>query len=85
MACHCTNQCPSCGSCCQVGCDHRGPAKGWTLRDWSSPSVVPCSPPSGPLPWPPGEITVMPKPLSEEDVRRVIREELARDRESRES
>lgn len=37
------------------------------------------------MPWPSGQITVTPKPLTVEDVRRIIREELARDRESRES
>lgn len=73
-SCCCTAQCPACGQCCQVDCGHRRSSTGtWT----TTPRV--------PMPWPSGQITVTPKPLTVEDVRRIIREELARDRESRES
>jgi hypothetical protein len=48
----------------------------YTTPNTSPPYVPPVSP--LPTPFPPGQITVIPAPLSEEDVRRVIREEIAR-------
>lgn len=69
FTCCCTNQCQACGQCCAVGCAHRG----------SAGSTVPV-----PV-WPPGQITVTPAPLTEDDVRRILREEIARDRAERAS
>jgi hypothetical protein len=62
--CHCTNQCPGCGTCCQIACGCRRVAGGWT------------SPNTGPLPL--GRTHR--EPLTEEQVRQIIREELKRAR-----
>lgn len=68
-SCCCTAQCKTCGACCQVGCACR-------YQTYTVPQTTP--PP--PLPWPPGQITQVTPPLTEEQVRRIIREEIDRGR-----
>lgn len=55
-SCCCTNQCPACGQCCQVGCGHR------RTYTYATGTVTP----------------IAPRPLTEEDIRRIIREEINR-------
>lgn len=40
-SCCCTNQCPQCGVCCQVGCEHRGPAKVQTTSNTLNVVICP--------------------------------------------
>lgn len=75
--CNCTNQCPGCGSCCQIACGCQRRTGTWTTP-WT-----PYSPPAQPLtpqvPLPPGTIKFIPTApaLTEERVREIIREEIA--------
>jgi hypothetical protein len=61
-ACCCTTQCPACGQCCQVDCGHRRGAGGYKTTTGTGIQV--------------GRVT--PRPLTEDDIRRILREELGR-------
>jgi hypothetical protein len=78
-SCCCVNQCKACGQCCQVACAHRGGVGDIGI----TPKVTPrplhpawwwMEPPYGPQPTPPAPTRR--EPLTEEEVRRIIREEL---------
>lgn len=82
--CCCTNQCPACGQCCQVGCGHRGSARGWTVTPQPNTTPLPpIYPTTIPAAQPPLEVgRTHREPLTEEQVRQIIREELERGREA---
>jgi hypothetical protein len=61
--CCCTNQCPACGQCCQVRCEHRGAA--WPVTPQKSPQIE-------------VKLVQAKPPLTENDVRRLINEALDR-------
>lgn len=65
-SCFCVNQCPGCGQCCQVACGHRGSAGTWT------------TPNTSPLPSQPQVGRIEIAPLSPDDIRQIIREEIRR-------
>lgn len=67
-ACYCVAQCPQCGACCQVKCGHARPSVKYAPRPWDD---APAIPPRAPR---------TPRPVTEEDVRRILREELSRAR-----
>lgn len=81
-SCYCTNQCPECGTCCRIDCGCRRTARGWRVAP--APNTVPFpSVPVQPVPtMPPIEVgKTHREPLTEEEIRRIIREELDRDRD----
>jgi hypothetical protein len=65
--CYCTNQCPACGQCCQVRCEHRGtvPLTAWPVTPQRSPQIE-------------VKLVQAKPPLTEDDVRRLINEALDR-------
>lgn len=65
-SCSCTNQCPQCGACCAVGCEHRG-----SVSQWPPQCVPTVTTTSSSLPW---TVPV----LSEERVREIVQEEIGR-------
>jgi hypothetical protein len=64
FTCCCTNQCPTCGQCCQTGREHRGGTR------WVGTGTTPLPP----VTWP----VHPPTPLDADDIRRIVREEIAR-------
>ena len=68
-ACHCTNQCRQCGACCAAGCIHRG-APGQIRPGTATQIEI-------------GRTWRTQKPLTEEDVRRIAREEIRKERAAR--
>jgi hypothetical protein len=71
-ACHCTNQCHTCGQCCRVPCGHRAGSGGYTTT-----TSTPWQPAPAPVEFP------RPAPLTEEQVRRIVREELGRKKKAK--
>jgi hypothetical protein len=62
--CCCTNQCPACGQCCQVNCGHRTAPSGVSTTG-TGIQIGKATP-------------AAPRPLTEDDIRRILREELGR-------